>query len=203
MRTDSTPWQPGDIGGVRRPDCVSRGIGLATSACFAGPTHLFQILQHPNGILWWEASVSTQVRDRFTGRIVRGVQCHLPHQRLAEEQLHGSTVWRYRWREPWTEDELRRLNVAWAVCHRMPYDWWGAFDARLLGGGLLLRAGLHRLLPDRSKNRKWFCSELVAHGLKVAGRWEGNPSQWAPWPLVWDLMRRDLVVQSVVWEPGR
>ena len=103
--------------------------------------------------------------------------------------------------EPFTRAELDALDDAWTAKHNEPYDYWGAFDARSRGAGRLLRLGLHRWIPDRSTNGRWFCNEIVLACLEDIGRWEGNPSRWNPATATADLLERGVVEQTVLWRP--
>ena len=202
----SLQFAGGDWVGVRRHTCVSGVIGACTSACFDGPTHLAQIVPSPRyGLVWAESSMSTRLPCLYAGHVVKGVQAHLITSRLAEERARRSCVWHYRWLRPWSEQELESLWQAWYWALGEPYDWWGAFDARLLGGGLLLKAGLHHWLPSRISNGAWFCSEMVLNACRAVGRWgqAGNPSQYAPFPAVWLAQRAGLVVGVKIMDHGR
>ena len=196
--------QPGDIIGIRSANCVGRVIRWCSTGSLLelskdAPNHLAQIVDMvPYGSLWCEASVTSQV-PCVCGKTL-GVHFRWPADRLREEAQRGSTIYRYRFVETLSVAEQIALDNAWDAKHGAPYDYWGAHDAGLRGAGRLLALGLHKWIPDRSKNGKWFCSEAVLACLRDVGRWQGNPSRWNPATAVADLLERGVVEQEVLWE---
>ncbi len=210
--------KPSDLIGVQSHNCVGRTIRWCSTRSRRklspdAPNHLAQIIDSiPNGPLWAESSVTTQVPCvRCNQR--KGVHFRLIAGRLREEMRRGSTIYRYRFiahrsvitGKAFLEAERIALYDAWMAKHGQPYDYWGAYDARLRGAGRLLRLGLYKYIPDRAKNGKWFCNEAVLRCLQQVGRWpeDGNPSRWNPATAVADLLERGVVEQEMIWESDR
>jgi hypothetical protein len=200
--------QPSDIVGVRSHYCVGRAIRWYSTGSWWGlsadaPNHLAQIVGPRDSPLWREASATTRVPCLRCGKF-SGVHNRWPADRLDEEIRRGSTLYRYRFVEPFSAAEQEALDAAWDAKHGAPYDYWGAGDARLRGAGRLLALGLHKWIPDRSENGKWFCNEVVLRCAQEIGRWDadGNPSRWNPATAMADLLEREVVNQTVLWRPG-
>ena len=200
--------KPSDIIGIRSANCVGRAIRWCSTGSLLelspdAPNHLAQVIDStpPGGPLWAESSVTTRVPCTACGDPLKGVHYRWAGERLEEEMRRGSTIYRYRFVEPFTDAEQIALYDAWAAKHGLPYDYWGAHDAGLRGAGRLLALGLHKWIPNRSTNGRWFCSEIVLDCLCTAGRWHGNPSRWNPATATADLLERGVVKQEVLWRP--
>ena len=174
--------KPGDILEFVTPDCLGRVIqfyvrgrsqhvGLVAKRI--GYLRKFgntQKTSHPgdNRLVVWESTMSLPMPCLFAGKRVKGVGVRLLDKRIEYTLKQRGRVWVHPLVVPLTDEESREL--AWA-CYRTrgtPYDWWGAFQARTLGGRWLTRT----IVPSVEDAGKLFCCEADAFWLRAVGRFE-------------------------------
>lgn len=174
------PWRAGDLLCFYGRDWTSRIIELATG----GPSHV-GIVSHfsGKGFLLAESTTLCDLSDAFDGRRERGVQFHVPDQRIAA--YNGRVTRMSLSNGNWlTAREIGELTQFLWRMREVPYDLRGA----LWSGTRLLKLSGFFPYPD---SRSLFCSELCAAALMRVGRLgRGNPTLFNPAALkrrlLWD-----------------
>ena len=170
-------FRPGDGIGISGRNCRGRVIQACTCA-MGGINHVVLVGQGSDGVRWWEASTTTRTRDLYADKVLSGVQVHHIARRLAEEGPKGSVVWHYPIRVPLLHPGMISGLREWCRNqHGRPYDYYGAFQARVLAGGSLRRW----LFRTRENLHSYFCSEFVAAALRQVGEFPcHDASEWSP-----------------------
>jgi hypothetical protein len=168
-------FRPLNVIGISTPDWGGRSLQLGTLSRI---NHVASIVPGKRGgLLWTESSATCTLPDLWENRIIKGVQFHPIEDRLAEEAAKGSTIWLYRLRSALTEEELRRATERAHSLHGRPYDYLGAWQARVPLGGTLRRW----LLPLKRELHKLCCHEYTGAVVEATGRiGRINPSEWNP-----------------------
>lgn len=172
-------FEPGDLCVFYGRDFTSRVIEWATR----GPSHVGIVCPHEHhGPVLFESTTLCDLPCLLTGRAIRGVQAHVPLDRIAS---YRGTVRRMRLTRAWrlSATEINLLHDWLMRVASEPYDLRGA----LLSGTRLVKWTALMPYPDLDS---LFCSELCAAALMRLGRMPlGNPSLYNPARLVRRLRR--------------
>jgi len=159
--------KPGSILEFVTPDCLGRLIQFYT---LGRSQHVGLVAKHieDHRLLAWESTMSLPIPCLFAGKRVKGVGARLLDKRIEYTLKQRGRVWVHPLVVPLTDEESKEL--AWA-CYRtrgIPYDWWGAFQVRTLGGRWLTKT----VVPSVEDAGKLFCCEAVAIWLRAVDRFE-------------------------------
>jgi len=158
--------KPGDVLEFRSTSCFGRLITL----CTLGSQHVGVVTRHPEDsrLVVWESTMSLPLPCLFAGRRVRGVGCRLLRRRVLYELHRNGYVWIHPLVTPLDGYESRMLAMVCYNTRGTPYDWWGAFQSRTLGGRYLTR----RIVPSVEDAKSLYCNEAVAFWLREVGRFK-------------------------------
>jgi hypothetical protein len=184
---DESDFQPGDLLLFAGRGFESRFIAAVTCSpaqLLAGQwfSHVGICARDPHGrVLLWESTTLCDLPCEITGRHARGVQAHLPSDRLAH---YDGAVWRLRLAERETLCEAESLRLTDFVLSEIgrPYDYEGA----MISATWRLRF-CRRLYPTLDK---LFCSFYVLAALKDIGKVDKdlNPRAYSPARAARELM---------------
>jgi hypothetical protein len=186
--------QPGDIAACQSADWTSRLIRWGTASLLPpadlriGPSHLALICEWRSEMVWVESTTLCSSPCLIRRRTVRGVQAHLPAQRIADYVSAGGRVDLYRLtpiNKLTIEDSrlLTRILMNHFIEPGIRYDLAGA----ILSGTRVFQWS--RLFPGADLEHL-FCSELVAALVMRLGRMNhSNPTRYNPARLLRELVR--------------
>ena len=186
---------PGDIFACYSYDLTGICISLATSSLFCpprlmyGPSHVAIAAEYEGQMLWFESTSLLNHRACLIGgEPFKGVQCHLPQDRIDDYTFKGrGHVDVYRVAEGFRLDHNRERHMTYRLVEWIRkgtgYDNPGA----VFSGSRVWQAT--RLFPYADLE-KMFCSEMLAQLLKEVGLlgMDNNPSRYNPARLMRRLM---------------
>lgn len=185
--------RPGDLLGFAACDPTGSAIRVCTGQwiCWGGISHVAIVTRWP-GIRRLVLAESTSLADEpclAHGEVVSGVQIHHIRQRILA--YHGR-VYHFSMRAPARLWQIVRLAEFIRDHLDVPYDYFGAANARGTLGGILVQ----RLAGEDLE--KVFCSEFVAAAHRQIGVLPGvNASSFSPNRLIRYERRRGILGKGV------
>ena len=199
IMTNLDQFQVGDVLAFSGHNSLSRMIRAATLGSISHVGIVAYAPSFARDKAWRRPIIyeSTTQAKRACYRVnyhVSGVQAHSITWRLADAGKDGVQVWHYPLTNPLTATESAELTDWCEERLGVPYDWWGAVNARCLGFGWL-----RHLLWSHEHLDSYQCSEFVADASRMLGRFAtADASKWNPSSLC-----RAMVRQGSVQKPRR